>query len=925
MGRVMRAILLTCGVIMAFGAAPARAAGGFANAGFEDGTADGWTVGGRKDARGTVVPSGPVFRELERDRRFRSGGGWERHPAVAALDRGKNRFLLRMSSSGYITASQVSSVRIEAGMEYTVSLVARNRNGGRATYYLDVYCVGDDGARLPLGTCRGEKEEGELFRQAVTFAARAGEPHVGKRIGLSARYRGTNLIDNARVEVRPIARSGLAGVVRSLPLVDTVDAEGESRFTVRGYDDFEYAMPRADAGTFANTGALFAALAQFTSEGNPEYTLYDLERLTLRDGEAAAATFTVIGMRAYAGFALDGKVFLLGRHANRGKKRDDGTNMNPFRTPDYMMYIARVSRELDPETVVIARSGERIDWYACGRRGSYRVRALGASPRLSLFARGASTVSGLRKGRLSRAGRAYLEGFTRAPRHPMGRPNTPGFPGTGQRDDRALVAAISTDMAAPLSDAEVAAMVKYVSGYNGHGFGTHCDPIFSLPGWYLPAKAFLITRRKDVLDHLIRIADPAIIIRNGFEADGVKYGVRFGGELDRHVNLHDYCPVPGAGFESEADHGGRFFNEKHEYVNDSVSRSSDPANARMITPSMAAYCISLHPEIWDRKTPGDPCRLGATYRERAERYVKELALNYTDYKDLKLHNFQTDWIWENYTAFHRDKEAHREALAAWEERRAALKLGHADEARSAEVLERFLDENPRPQPKERRAGINRFVAAVSCAGYAAHAAETFGDRESMKAIDACAEKMLKSWFNTYQFHAPGHDGEHLDEPKKWYRAWGYQPNCVNPEARDYDTNTPRGVGTVRAEDRAHANFTMKGFHLLWESRRYGHIMTPERMGALARTFNEMVIPRYNQWRPMPRAAKHRDVAPVTGLGGVRLFPLLMFAEYNAELKRKVIRAMAESTYHRGVVMNRLSLAEMRAKRHGQIPKRIVER
>ncbi|MHC4249088.1 MAG: hypothetical protein ACYS9X_08170 [Planctomycetota bacterium] len=915
----MRTFLLACCLAAALGSGSAPAAEGFGNPGFEDGTSAGWTVGGRKDARGTVVPSGPVFKELERDRRFRSAGGWERHPAAAALDRADNRFLLNMSSSGYITASQESLVTVEAGKEYTVSLVARSRNGGRATYYLDVYCLGDDGARLPLGTCQGDREEGELFRQAVTFAARVGEPHVGKRIGLSARYRGRNVIDNARVDVRPIDRSGLTGVVRSLPLVDTVDAEGKSRFSVRGYDDFEYAEPRADAGTFENTGAPFAALAQFVPDGNPEYTLYDLEGLALRDGEAAAATFHVTGVRAYAGFAVDGKVFLLGRHGNRRTKRDDGTNMNPFRTPDYMMYIARVSRELGPETVVIARDGERIEWFACGRKGSYRVRGLSASPRLSLFARGSSTVSGLRKGRLSRAGARYLQSYIPAPRHPMGRPNTPGFPGIRQKDERAFVAAISTDVNAPLADAEVAAMVRYVAGYNGHGFGTHCDPIFSLPGWYVPAKVFLITRRRDVLDHLIRIADPAVIIRNGFEVDGVKYGVRFGGELQRYVDLHDYCPFPGAGFESEADQGGRYFNEKHEYVNDGISRSSDPANARMITPSMAAYCISLHPEIWDRKTPGDPCRLGATYRERAERYVKELALNYTDYKDLKLHNFQTDWIWESYADFHRDREAHQAALAAWEVLRAVLEHGPADQ------LERFLAANPRPQPKERRAGINRFVAAVSCAGYAARAAETFGDRASMKAIDACAEKLLKSWFNTYQFHAPGHDGEYLGEPDKWYRAWGYQPNCVNPEARDYDTNTPRGVGTVRAEDRAHANFTMKGLYPLWESRRYRHIMAPERMSDLARTFNEMVIPRYDQWRPMPRASKHRDVAPVTGIGGVRLYPLLMFAEYNAELKRKVVRAMAESTYHRGVVMNRLCLAEMRARKHGQTPKRIVER
>jgi len=1052
----MRRAWLLCGLAAALASGAALAADEFSNPGFENGTMDGWTVGGRKDARAKVVPAEPFFKALGGNRRFRAGGGWERHPVVPALKRGSNRFLLRISSKGYITAVHESSVTIEAGRQYTVSLIVQNQNGGRATYYLDVYCLGDDGTRLPLGTCRGDKEEGELFRQSVSFTAEQGQPHVGRRIALSARYRGTNLLDNADIVVRPIDRSSIEGVMQSLPLVDTVDAQGRSRFSIRGYEDFQYARPLESVGSFENKGAPFAALAQFIPKDNPEYTLYDLDGLALRDGEAAAVTLTLVSARAHAGFAVDGNVFLLGRHGNRRKKRDDGTGMNPFRTPDYMMYIAKVSRELGPETMVIARRGDRIDWFACGRKGSYTIEGLDASPRLSLFARRLATMSRLRKGRLSRKGAAYLRSYMPAPRHPQGRPNTPGFPGTRRKDDRKFVAALSTDLDAPLSDAEIKAMVDYVSGYNGHGFGTHCDPIFNLPGWWVPAKIFLITRRKDVLDHLLGIADPAIIIRNGFEVDGVKYGVRIGGEFDRYVNLHDYCPFPGGGFESEADQGGRYFNEKHEYVNDSISRSSDPANARMITPSMAAFCISLHPEIWDRKTPGDPCKLGATYRQRAERYVKELALNYTDYKDIKLYNFQTDYIWENYTDFHRNRKVHQEALAAWEERRAAssqpriyldrsakrpgvryayyeyegewnslpepayldkltpkkegtlagvsiaprdrqvryafrftgwvnieaggpewslasddgsmlyigdkviidnngrhgmeaktgklpagihpitvtffeagkgavLKVGYADKARGEKALADFLKADPRPEPKERRAGINRFVAAVSCAGFAARAAETFGDRASMKAIDACAEKLLKSWFSTYQFYAPGHDGEYLNEPDKWYRAWGYQPNCVNPAARDYDTNTPRGVGTVRAEDRAHANFTMKGFYVLYESHRYEHIMTRKRMTDLARTFNEMVIPKYNQWRPMPRASKHRNVDPVNELGGVRLSPLLMFADFNPELKRKVIRALIESTYHRGMVINRVNLAEMRARKHNQIPTKIVER
>ncbi|MHC4502396.1 MAG: hypothetical protein ACYTFI_03745, partial [Planctomycetota bacterium] len=235
-----------------------------------------------------------------------------------------------MSSNGYITAVHESSVRIEAGRQYTVSLIAQSHNGGRATYYLDVYCFGDDGTRLPLGTSQEDKEEGELFRQSVTFTAEQGQPHVGKRIALSARYRGTNLLDNADVVARPIDRSSIEGIVRDLPLVDTVDAQGKSRFSIRAYEDFRYSRPLAKAGSFENTGAPFAAMAQFIPKDNPEYTLYDLDGLTLKDGEAAAVTLTLVSARAHAGFAVDGNVFLLGRHGNRGKKRDDGTGMNPF-------------------------------------------------------------------------------------------------------------------------------------------------------------------------------------------------------------------------------------------------------------------------------------------------------------------------------------------------------------------------------------------------------------------------------------------------------------------------------------------------------------------------------------------------------------------------------------------------------------------
>ena len=96
------------------------------------------------------------------------------------------------------------------------------------------------------------------------------------------------------------------------------------------------------------------------------------------------------------------------------------------------------------------------------------------------------------------------------------------------------------------------------------------------------------------------------------------------------------------------------------------------------------------------------------------------------------------------------------------------------------------------------------------------------------------------------------------------------------------------------------------------------------MSDLARTFNEMVLPKYNQWRPLPRASKHPNVDPIHGIGGVRIYPILMFTEYNPELKTKVLRALAEGGHERGLLINRVILAEMRARKHGQIPRLIVK-
>ena len=881
----------------------------------EAGKLNGWTVGGRKDAKAVLIPSGPVLERFRSSRQFANEiEGKSDHFAKFMLG-SKKMPLLQVSSDGYLNATFESKVTIEEEKHYEISLISLSRNGGEAIYHLDVYAIGKD-QQFPLGTAQYNAQSEELFEHTFTISIEKDHPHIGRQIGINARYRGRNLLDVPSIRVTSIHRSGADAIARHLPIVDTLDAEGKPRFISRGYEDFRFLKPVQEAGSIENKGVPSSELAQFIPQNNADYTLYDLEGLSLADGEAAALTIRIFDARAYAGFAVQDQLFVLGRHGNRNKKRDDGSGMNPFRTPDYMMYIARVSKELGPETMFIVRTGERIEWFACGRKGSYLIKGLGKTPKLSLFARGKSVMSQFRKGWIKPEHLSVLRSYTLAPIHPHGRPNTPGFPGTRTKDPKTLTDALSTDLSKPLSPAECKAMANYVAGYNPHGFGTRADPIFSLPNWAIPARIFLITRRKDVLDHLFRIADPAIILRNGFEVNGTKYGVRFGGPYQRYLNLHDFCVFPEGGFHSEGDKEGQYFNSRHEYVRSEISHSSDSANARMITPSLAAYCVSLHPEIWDEMIPdGDPCKLGATYRKRAERYISELALNYTDFKEHKLYNFQTQFIWDNYTAFHKDKNRYLDELKKWEQAYKAIK--------NDETKKIFLENNPKPVPKEKRAGINRFVAATSCAGFAAHAAETFGDHDSARSIDACAEKILKSWFNTFQFFAPGHDGQYLNEPDKWYRAWGYQPNCVNPMAKDYDTNTPRGKGQVRGEDRAHMNFTMKSFYMHYESGRYEHIMTTERMKELARTFNEMVLPKYNQWRPLPRAAKHSNVDPVDGIGGVRIHPLLMFTNFNPELKGKVLRAMVEGQDERDRLINRVILAEMRAHRHGQIPRRIV--
>lgn len=851
----------------------------FPNPGFEDGLMDGWSVGGRKDAAGEVIETKPIFDALSNSRRFRSQGGWEQHPVVPFLDAERNRHALRISSNGYITAETQSTILIEAGNRYEVSAIGVSQNGGPNLYHLDISYLDDNGDCQPLAASRIEVDEEELFRQTATFTAEGGQPHVGKRIVLSARYRGTNILDQAMILVSPIEQGGLDAVVQQLPIADTLDDEdGTPRFTVRGFEDFRYQEPVEDPGQIRNTGAGFEALAQWTPENHHRYTLYDLDELTLEDGAAAGVVVTLAEPDAHAGFALDGNLFLLGR---------DASGMHPFRTPDFMSWIAQDSGDLTDETIVLVRTGNRIEWFACERKGHFDLTELSDSPRLSLFASGMVTLSQFRQGNLRDESYDELESFLAAPPSPFGRRKYPGLPDHREPDPAKLIEQLSTDLDAPLSDGEIEAMVEYASSFPPHGFGPNANPLFSLPKWFEPARIFQITRRREVLDDLIRIADAAIVTRNGFNGQGI----RIGGEFNRIVNLHGADP------------------------DRIVSQTSDPENSRTIVPAMAAFWVSQHPEIWDEQTTDDFCQLGSTYRERAERYLKELALNYEDYRTIRLSRFRTEPIWDSYREYYDAEERFAKSLEDWEAGRHHA-ASTAAEGKKDEVVATYDASTPKPEHPYQRAAVNRFVSAVSCAGFAAHAAETFGDKESMRSIDACAEKLLTSWFNTYHFLAPGHDGEHLDDPSKWYRVFGYTAPNVHFGAIDYDLNTPRGEG-IRSEDRAHMNFTLNGLQLLYESHRYEHIMTPKVMTELARTIDEMVLPEYNLWRPLPRARKHRDVSPQRGFS-YQASSMLMFGDFNPSLQEKLTRCLIESGEGHPRVMNFLNLALMRAEKHEQI-------
>ena len=69
----------------------------------------------------------------------------------------------------------------------------------------------------------------ELFEH-TTISIEKDHPHIGRQIGINARYRGRNLLDVPSIRVTSIHRSGADAIARHLPIVDTLDAEGKPRF-----------------------------------------------------------------------------------------------------------------------------------------------------------------------------------------------------------------------------------------------------------------------------------------------------------------------------------------------------------------------------------------------------------------------------------------------------------------------------------------------------------------------------------------------------------------------------------------------------------------------------------------------------------------------------------------------------------------------
>ncbi|MEC7401528.1 MAG: hypothetical protein VX821_05995, partial [Verrucomicrobiota bacterium] len=192
----------------------------FPNADYEFSKFDAWTVGGRKDAKAELIPLSPVLERLRNSRLFRNDRNWERHPFATLLERSNNKSILQVSSDGYLKATSETKIRIEAGKRYEVSLITLSRNGGEAIYYLDVFAIGKD-LRFPLGTAQCKALSDELFRQTFAFSVEQDHPHIGKQIGLTARYRGRNLLDKPAIRITSINRSGADEIARHLPVVET--------------------------------------------------------------------------------------------------------------------------------------------------------------------------------------------------------------------------------------------------------------------------------------------------------------------------------------------------------------------------------------------------------------------------------------------------------------------------------------------------------------------------------------------------------------------------------------------------------------------------------------------------------------------------------------------------------------------------------
>ena len=179
-----------------------------------------------------VIPSRPEFEQLGQSRQFRSAGGWESHPVAPLLDRSKNQHLLQISSDGYMHATTESTVTIEAGKQYEVSLIALSRNGGEAIYYLGVYGIGKD-RRLPWAPLSTQHAATNCFDRPL--------PSPSRKVILSRKTNrfnrplsGRNLLDNAAIKFCPSNRRG--DDRRHLPLVETLDAEEKHAFIIRGYE-----------------------------------------------------------------------------------------------------------------------------------------------------------------------------------------------------------------------------------------------------------------------------------------------------------------------------------------------------------------------------------------------------------------------------------------------------------------------------------------------------------------------------------------------------------------------------------------------------------------------------------------------------------------------------------------------------------------